>query len=83
MQAPRTVQLVSVRYIALAFALLVALLLASAAGYVIRGGIPTNSSTVAPAPLHVQQQTDNQMQREHDRNLDNRHASDSEFGFGP
>jgi hypothetical protein len=68
MQAQKTVQLVSVRFIALAFALLAALLLASAAGYVIRGGNPSTSSTVgAPPTLHFLQQTDNQMERAHIR----------------
>lgn len=67
MQAQKSVQLVSVRFIALAFSLLAALLLASAGGYIIRAGSPSGSSTVAPATLHVQQQTDNKMERAHDR----------------
>jgi hypothetical protein len=67
-QAQKTVQFVSGRIIVLAFALLAALLLASAAGYVIRGGSPSTGSTgVAPTTLHFQQMTDNQMERAHDR----------------
>ncbi|HEV2035136.1 MAG TPA: hypothetical protein VGU71_13220 [Candidatus Dormibacteraeota bacterium] len=57
----------SVRFIVLAFSLLVALLIASAAGYIIRGGTASTSSTFAPPTIHVQQMTDNQMEREHDR----------------
>ena len=65
MQAQKSIQLVSIRFIALAFALLVALLLASAAGYVIRGGgsQPAGSIVAAPATVHFQQQSDNQMER--------------------
>jgi len=64
LQIQKTVQSVSVRVIVLAFALLAALLLASAAGYLIRGGIPSTSSAVdAPATIHFQQMTDNQMER--------------------
>ena len=68
MQAQKFVQTVPVRVIALAFALLTALLLASAAGYVIRGGSPTTNSPVALPTLHFKQQTDNQMEREMVRN---------------
>jgi hypothetical protein len=65
-QAQKTVQYVPVRIVALAFALLAALLLASAAGYVIRGGSPSTSSAAgAPATVHFQQLTDNQMERNH------------------
>ncbi|GAC1509699.1 MAG: hypothetical protein NVS1B3_11940 [Candidatus Dormibacteraceae bacterium] len=63
MQAQRTVRLVPVRFIVMAFALLVALLLASAAGYIIRGGTQSISSGATPATLHVQQMSDNQMER--------------------
>lgn len=48
MQVHKPVQIVSVRFIALAFALLAALLLASAAGYVIRGGTPTTVAAQLP-----------------------------------
>jgi hypothetical protein len=58
MQAQKTFHFVSVRFIVLAISLLVALMLASAAGYMIRGGTPSTGSTVAPATLHVQQSTD-------------------------
>jgi hypothetical protein len=63
MQAQKTVQFVSVRFIALACALLIALLLASTAGYIIRGGTSSAGSTLAPPTLHFQQMTDNQMER--------------------
>ena len=79
MQAQKSVQLISVRFIALAFALLAALLLASAAGYVIRGGGPTASTPSTPATLHFRQQTDNQMEREHDATSPN---LTSPFGVG-
>lgn len=53
MQAQKSVQLMSVRVIVLAFALLTALLLASAAGYVIRGGTTSAAPTlIAPLPSH-------------------------------
>jgi len=52
LQVQRSVRFVSVRYIAFAFALLAALLLASAAGYVIRGGTPSTIA-VQPPVLHV------------------------------
>ena len=67
MQAQRTVRLVSVRFIVLAFALLAALLLASAAGYIIRGGTPTAGLAGQPATLHAQPFTDNQMERQQAR----------------
>ncbi len=68
MQAQKSVQFVLARIIVLAFALLAALLLASAAGYLIRGGSPSSASTDAPpATVHFQQMTDNQMERAHDR----------------
>ena len=68
MQAQRSVQIVPVRVIALAFALLAALVLAGLAGYVARGGsLSTTASVAAPATLHFKQLTDNMMQREHDR----------------
>ena len=67
MQAQKSVQFVSVRVIALAFALLTALLLASAAGYLIRGGsAPSTASVAPPTTIHFQQMSDNQMQRAHD-----------------
>jgi len=66
-QAQKTVQFVSARVILLAFALLAALLLASAAGYLIRGvGSSTTSAVVATPTIHFHQMTDNQMQRAHD-----------------
>jgi len=85
MQAQKTFQFVSFRFIALAFSLLVALLLASAAGYMIRGGPASTGSTVAPPTLHVQQLTDNQMERQQTiaspkpRNLPDRGDG---FGYG-
>jgi hypothetical protein len=85
MQAQKTFQFVSFRFIALAFSLLVALLLASAAGYMIRGGTASTGSTVAPPTLHVQQLTDNQMERQQTiaspkpRNVPERGDG---FGFG-
>lgn len=79
MQAQRSVQLISVRIIALAIALLAALLLASAAGYVIRGGGPVASPPRVPTTLHFRQQTDNQMEREHDATSSN---LTSPFGVG-
>ena len=48
MQLQKTVQFIPVRIIALAFALLAALLLASAAGYIIRGGTPSTIATLQP-----------------------------------
>ena len=63
MQAQKSVQLVSVRFIALAFALLAALLLASAAGYIIRGGGPSASPQFTPTTVHFHQLSDNQMER--------------------
>lgn len=70
MQTQKTVQFVPVRIIVLAFALLAALLLASAAGYLIRGGSVSTSSTVgAPPTLHFLQMTDNQMERARDRDV--------------
>jgi hypothetical protein len=53
LQVQRSVRFVSVRYIAFAFALLAALLLASAAGYVIRGGTPSTVAVQQPV-LHEQ-----------------------------
>ena len=68
MQAQKTVQFVSGRIVVLAFALLAALLLASAAGYVIRAGSSSTGSTVgAPSSMHFLQMTDNQMERSHNR----------------
>ena len=66
MQAQKSVQLVSVRFIALAFALLAALLLASAAGYVIRGGGTSVAPPFTPTIVHFRQLTDNQMERAQD-----------------
>lgn len=64
MQVEKSAQFVTARIIVLAFALLVALLLASAAGYLIRGGgLSTTSTVAAPATIHFQQMTDNQMER--------------------
>ena len=64
MQAQKSIQLVSARFIVLAFALLSALLLASAAGYLIRGErVSTTATVAAPATVHFQQMTDNQMER--------------------
>ena len=48
MQLQKTVQFIPVRIIALAFALLAALLLASVAGYIIRGGTPSTIATLQP-----------------------------------
>ena len=50
MQAQNTVQFISVRFIALAFTLLAALLLAGAAGYVIRGDMPSTIAVQLPVP---------------------------------
>lgn len=80
MQAQKTVQFVSVRFIVLACALLIALLLASSAGYIIRGYTSSAGSTVAPATLHVQQMTDNQMERQHV--VPNRGNLDDGYGVG-
>jgi hypothetical protein len=67
LHAQKSVQLVSVRFIALAFSLLAALLLASAAGYVIRGGSPSaNTPQFVPTTVHFRQLTDNQMEKDHD-----------------
>lgn len=64
MQVQRSVPFVTARIIVLAFALLAALLLASVAGYLLRGGSPSTTSAVAaPATVHFQQMTDNQMER--------------------
>jgi hypothetical protein len=64
LQTQKFVPFVTFRIIVLAFALLAALLLASAAGYLIRGGSPSTASTVAaPATVHFQQMSDNQMER--------------------
>lgn len=54
MQAQKINQFASVRFIVLAFALLAALLLASAAGYVIRGGTATTGAVVELAAPHQQ-----------------------------
>jgi hypothetical protein len=63
-QAQKPVQFITGRIIVLAFALLVALLLASALGYAIRSGSFSPTSTgAAPATVHFQQMTDNQMER--------------------
>jgi hypothetical protein len=82
MQAQKTVQFVSVRFFVLACALLIALLLASAAGYIIRGGPSSAGSTVAAPTLHVQQLTDNQMERQHDSAAPNRGNLDDGYGVG-
>jgi len=82
MQAQKTVQFVSVRFIVLACALLIALLLASTAGYIIRGGTSSAGSTVAAPTLHVQQMTDNQMERQHDSAPSNRGNLDDGYGVG-
>ncbi len=82
MQARKTVQLVSVRFIVLACALLIALLLASSAGYIIRGWTSSAGSTVAPTTLHVQQITDNQMERQHNSVPSNRGNLDDGYGVG-
>jgi hypothetical protein len=67
-QVQKSVQLVPVRIIALAFALLAALLLASAAGYVLRGSSQPTAIAVARPPVYIHPQTDNQMERETVRN---------------
>jgi hypothetical protein len=67
-QAQKSVQLVPVRIVALAFALLAALLLASAAGYVLRGDAQPTKIAVAQPPLYVHPQTENQMERDMVRN---------------
>ncbi len=69
MQVQRTLQIVPVRVIALAFALLAALALAGLAGYVVRGEsvVSTTGSVAEPPTLHFKQVTDNMMEREHDR----------------
>jgi hypothetical protein len=82
MQAQKTVQFASVRFIVLACALLIALLLASTAGYIIRGGTSSAGSTVAAPTLHVQQMTDNQMERQHDTASPNRGNLDDGAGVG-
>lgn len=81
MQAQKTVQLVSVRFIVLACVLLIALLLASTAGYVIRGATSSAGSAVAQPTLHVQQTTDNQMERQHDSAPSNRGNLDDGYGI--
>ena len=64
MQVQRPAQFVAGRLIVLAFALLVALLLASALGYAIRGGsISPTSAAGAPTVVHFDQMSDNQMER--------------------
>jgi len=68
-QVQKSVQLVPVRVIALAFALLAALLLASAAGYVLRGGAQPTTIAVAQPPVYVHPQTDNQMERDKASNI--------------
>jgi len=82
MEAQKTVQFVSVRFIVLACALLIALLLASAAGYIIRGGTSSAGSTVTAPTLHVQQMTDNQMERQHDAAQFNRGNLGDGYGVG-
>jgi hypothetical protein len=67
-QAQKSVQIMPVRIIALAFALLAALLLASAAGYVLRGSSQPTTIFVPQAPIYVPLHTDNQMEREKARN---------------
>lgn len=81
MQAQKTAQFVSVRFIALAFSLLAALLLASAAGYIIRGGTSSAGSTTL-STLHVQQMTDNMMERQQNSALPNRGNLDDGYGVG-
>jgi len=81
MQAQRTVQLVSVRFIVLAFALLAALLLASAAGYIIRGGSPSaGTPPFQVTTVHFHQLSDSQMQ--HARDIDISPTLTSQFGAG-
>jgi hypothetical protein len=81
MQAQKSVQLVSVRFIALAFSLLAALLLASAAGYVIRGGgLSAGKPLTTPPTVHFLQLTDSQWQ--HQRDLGPSPILTSPFGVG-
>jgi hypothetical protein len=80
MQAQRTVQLVSVRFIVLAFALLAALLLASAAGYIIRGGGPSAGTPFSVTTVHFHQLSDSQMQ--HARDIEISPTLTSQFGAG-
>jgi hypothetical protein len=63
-QVQKSVQLVPVRIVALAFALLAALLLASAAGYVLRGNAQPTTIAVAQPPVYIHPQTENQMERD-------------------
>jgi hypothetical protein len=79
-QAQKSVQLVSVRFIALAFSLLAALLLASAAGYIIRGGSPTAGGQNTPPTVHFLQLTDSQWQ--HQRDLAPSSILTSPYGVG-
>jgi hypothetical protein len=81
MQTQKTVQFVSLRFIALAFSLLAALLLASAAAYVIRGATPSATSANVPPTIHVQQMTDNQMDRQRQR-PNHGNLEDSAYGVG-
>ena len=68
MQAQKFVQTVPVRIIALAFALLAALLLASAAGYVLRGSSQPTTILVPQAPIYVPLQSENQMEHQNASN---------------
>jgi hypothetical protein len=79
-QAQKSVQLTSVRFIALAFALLIALLLASAAGYVIRGGGPPAATSFTPPTIHFRELSDSQMQ--HARDIEPSSTLTSPFGAG-
>ena len=76
MQAQKTVTFASVRVIFLAFALLTALLLASAAGYIIRGA--SGGYVTSPAAIHVSQNPD-----ANDRNQAILAARDSKPGYRP
>lgn len=80
MQARKTVQLVSVRFIALAFSLLAALLLASAAGYIIRGEGSPAGTPFTPTTVHFHQLSDSQMQ--HARDIETSPTLTSPFGAG-
>ena len=81
MQTQKTVHFVSLRYIALAFSLLAALVLASAAAYVIRGATLSATSPAVPPTIHVQQMTDNQMERQRQR-PNHGNLEDSAYGVG-
>jgi hypothetical protein len=80
MQAQKSVQLVSVRFVALAFSLLAALLLASAAGYTIRGGGSSAGPAFQMTTVHFHQLSDSQMQ--HARDLQPSSTLTSPYGAG-